>query len=149
MTATRNRLREITEMSTRPDIRHGLSIDHQRRTGLCTSDQLHHASMQLRFVHFQEHLFGLALTDERKLERVAWRALFLVGFDCRYPPEIISGIESADVFACPGNHFLGGDARKHRVRAHPQAVAYSLGNGRPRKMYRGVFGIFLDQWLKI
>src|SRR4029077_15077350 len=107
MTASRERLREITEMAVALDAYHRFSIDNERRVGLRAARKLHHAPVNLRAVHFQEHLFALALADQRESEGIARRALLLMNIDGRHAPVIVAGIESAQIRAGPGDHFFG------------------------------------------
>src|SRR5690242_2586759 len=149
MTAARERLREITEMAVALNIRHRFPINNERRVGLGAPDQFHHVSMHFRAVHFQQHLLALALADQREFEGVARRALLLMRVNGGDVPIIVAGIEAAQIHAGPRDRLLGRDAREHRIRAHPQAVAYRLRDRQPREVHGSMLWIRFDQRLQV
>ena len=91
------RFGEVPEAAVAADVGNRLAVDDQRRTGFGLAENFHYAAVQLRSADFQHHLLSAALRDDGEFESFADFAGLLVGVRGDNVPEIISGIESADI----------------------------------------------------
>src|SRR5207302_2946290 len=100
MLARSKLLGEVPEIAIGRDVRHGLAVHYQSRTGFCFAHDLRRVSDHLRADDLQEHFLRLALRHERKLENGAdFTGLFLSVRRLDIP-EVLARIEPSDLHGC-------------------------------------------------
>src|ERR1700682_122258 len=142
-------LGEMPESPVRRYIRHGLAIDNQCRTRLCASHDLRYASVKLRCVDMQNHFLRFALCHHRKFESLAYLAGLLLAVHSRDIPEIIAGVQPADLHAGARDFRLLLQRSEHRRGAHSQLVRNRVLHRFPFKTHRRCLRVFVDDRRKI